>query len=205
MMVYRREPAQLGAVGSGFVGVVNLIRDIQEKVREILPTIITHHEAQKALEARGVVSPHRKSIFAKAWDLPIPIKVGAVSILVLAVILIRRQARRRRERRQVISNPRVPGHLRSKVEEARKFRKGFHWGIDGNKVSKHRISKPPKVAVKLGQLHSVVYKTKKRGEPVQFFEHEFENNKPMLAMDIDNRRLHIVGGGYTVTDDGITG
>lgn len=59
--------------------------------------------------------------------------------------------------------------------------------------------------MKLGELHSVTYKTRKKGEPVELFEHEFEGKKPLLAMDIDNKRLHLLGGSYTVTADGITG
>lgn len=61
------------------------------------------------------------------------------------------------------------------------------------------------MAVKLGELHSLTYRTHKRGEKAQLFEHEFEARRPILAMDIDNKRLHLLGGGYTVTADGITG
>ncbi len=59
--------------------------------------------------------------------------------------------------------------------------------------------------MKLGELHSVVYRTHKRGERAQLFEHEFEGRKPWLAMDVSNKRLHLLGGSYTVTADGITG
>lgn len=51
----------------------------------------------------------------------------------------------------------------------------------------------------------MVYRTHKRGESAQLFEHEFEGRRPWLAMDIDNKRLHLLGGSYTVTADGITG
>ena len=57
----------------------------------------------------------------------------------------------------------------------------------------------------LGELVSVTYRTRKRGESAQFFEHEFEGKRPRLGMDIRNKRLHLVGGDYTVTADGITG
>jgi len=67
------------------------------------------------------------------------------------------------------------------------------------------VSPLPKVAVKLGELHSVTYRTKKRGEAAELFEHEFEGRKPWLSMDIKNKRLHVLGGSYTVTADGITG
>ncbi len=68
-----------------------------------------------------------------------------------------------------------------------------------------RASKTPDVAVKLGSVHSITYRTKKRGEAAQLFEHEFEGRRPWLAMDVDNKRLHFLGGSYTVTADGITG
>jgi hypothetical protein len=68
-----------------------------------------------------------------------------------------------------------------------------------------RASPKPKVAVKLGDLYSVTYRTRKKGEPVTLFEHEFEGHLPTLAMDIENKRLHLMGGSYTVTADGITG
>jgi hypothetical protein len=51
----------------------------------------------------------------------------------------------------------------------------------------------------------VTYRTKKRGETATLFEHEFEGRRPWLAMDIENKRLHLLGGSYTVTDRGITG
>ncbi len=59
--------------------------------------------------------------------------------------------------------------------------------------------------MKLGTLHSVCYQTKKKGEPVQLFEHEFEGKKPWLAMDVENKRLHLLGGSYTVNSRGIVG
>lgn len=51
----------------------------------------------------------------------------------------------------------------------------------------------------------MTYKTKKRGESALLYEHTFEGPRPWLGMDVDNKRLHFLGGGYTVTADGITG
>lgn len=92
------------------------------------------------------------------------------------------------------------------VERARKFRKDFHWGIAGRKVRRAKVAKAPRVATKLGELVNVTYKTKKRGEKAEFFVHEFGEEggrRPTLAMDIENKKLHIVGGDYDVTADGI--
>lgn len=118
--------------------------------------------------------------------------------------------------RRVVSNPKgrrrrgrfarvVEGDDDDLLERARQFRKDFHWGIEGKKVVKRKVSKRPKVLTKLGEMTEVTYKTKKRGEKAVFFTHDFESKKPTLAMDIENKRLHIVGGDYTVTADGITG
>lgn len=91
------------------------------------------------------------------------------------------------------------------VQKARKFRKEFHWGIPAKKISRRKVSKRPKVLTELGEMTEVTYKTHKRGEKARFFTHDFEGKKPTLAMDIENERLHIVGGDYTVKADGITG
>lgn len=91
------------------------------------------------------------------------------------------------------------------MEKARKFREEFHWGLPARAIVKRAVHKQPEVAVKLGELHAVTYRTKKKGEKIQLFEHHFEGKKPWLAMDVDNKRLHLLGGSYTVTADGITG
>lgn len=100
---------------------------------------------------------------------------------------------------------RLESHRDPLVRKAARFRREFHWGIPARKLSRRKISDPPKVAVELGELSAVTYKTKKRGETANFFQHEFEARKPRLVMDVRNKKLHIVGGGYTVTADGITG
>ncbi len=93
------------------------------------------------------------------------------------------------------------------VERAAEFREKFHWGIKGRKRPiRRKVSKSPKVATKLGELTAVIYKTKKRGEKAQFFHHEFGEEggkKPTLGMDIENKKLHIIGGDYDVQADGI--
>lgn len=91
------------------------------------------------------------------------------------------------------------------VQRAIDFRREFHWGIPAKRIRVRKVSPAPKVLTELGELVSVTYRTHKRGERAQFFEHEFEGKKPRLGMDIRNRRLHVVGGSYTVTKDGITG
>jgi hypothetical protein len=91
------------------------------------------------------------------------------------------------------------------VQKAIDFRREFHWGIPARRVKRRHVSPAPKVLTELGELVSVTYRTRKRGEDAQFFEHEFEGKRPRLGMDIRNKRLHLVGGNYTVTKEGITG
>lgn len=91
------------------------------------------------------------------------------------------------------------------VQDAIDFRREFHWGIPAKRISRRRVSPRPKVLTDLGEVVEVTYRTRKRGEKAQFFTHDFEGKKPRLGMDIRNKRLHFVGGSYTVTPDGITG
>jgi hypothetical protein len=92
-----------------------------------------------------------------------------------------------------------------RIKAASDFREAFHWGFPTKAIVQRRVSPSPEVAVKLGELHSVTYRTKKKGEPAELFEHDFEGELPWLAMDVTNKRLHVLGGDYTVTSRGITG
>jgi hypothetical protein len=68
------------------------------------------------------------------------------------------------------------------------------------------VSPLPKTLAKLGELEAVVYRTAKHGERRASYEHEFGETgkrKPILALDPINKRLHVVGGEYTVTSRGI--
>lgn len=126
--------------------------------------------------------------------------------------LFARNPRKRRRARRVgrALYARNPRYLRAEYEDphvrrAVDFRREFHWGYPAQRISRRRVSPPPDVLVQLGTLKSVVYQTKKKGERAKYFVHDFEKQKPTLAMDIRNKRLHFVGGSYTVTADGITG
>lgn len=95
---------------------------------------------------------------------------------------------------------------RDLVERARDFGEKFRWGIPGRKVRRAKVPKAPKVMTKLGEIVNITYKTKKRGESAEYFVHEFGEEggkRPTLGMDIENKKLHFVGGDYDVTADGI--
>ncbi len=83
---------------------------------------------------------------------------------------------------------------------------GFHWGRRARKVKRVRVPERPRELVELGRLEAVTYSTTKGGEGLQHWEHAFGEEggrKPVLAMDPDNERLHVVGGSYRVEDRGI--
>jgi hypothetical protein len=85
---------------------------------------------------------------------------------------------------------------------------GFHWGRKARKLVKVRVAREPRELVKLGTLEAVTYSTTKGGHGFAHYEHEFGEGgrrKPTLAMDPRGRRLHVVGGGYSVEDRGIVG
>ena len=100
----------------------------------------------------------------------------------------------------IIRNPK-----NSKEQKAIDFRKAFFWGNPAKSSSVKKISPVPDVGVKLGDLCGVIYKAKKKGNKGQYYQHDFEGALPSLVMDIDNENLHIVGGSYGVTEDGIVG
>jgi hypothetical protein len=73
-------------------------------------------------------------------------------------------------------------------------------------VARVKVSSTPRELAQLGQLEAVVYSTRKHGARHAHYEHQFGETgkrKPTLAMDPRTKRLHVVGGAYTVTGRGI--
>jgi hypothetical protein len=82
---------------------------------------------------------------------------------------------------------------------------GFHWGRKATRARRVRVSPPPRELAQLGKLVAVTYETTKGEERAQW-EHEFGEEggrRPVLAVDPESNRLHIVGGDYRVEDRGI--
>jgi hypothetical protein len=96
-------------------------------------------------------------------------------------------------------------HPDPEVRKAIAFRREFHWGYGARGLKRMNVSPAPRAGVQLGEVAEITYRTRKKGEVAQLFCHEFEGPRPRLVMDVRNKRLHLVGGGYTVTADGITG
>ncbi len=92
-----------------------------------------------------------------------------------------------------------------RLDDAVQFYKDFHWGDDVDRVSRVKVGKPPKVAVKLGKLDAITYESVKGGERA-LYEHQFGEEggkRPDLVMDAATKKLHIVGGDYDVRPEGI--
>lgn len=95
--------------------------------------------------------------------------------------------------------------MTSRLDEAQEFYRDFHWGEKPKRLTSAKVSPRPRVGVKLGRLDAIVYTTTKGGERATW-EHEFGEEggkRPDLVMDVDNKRLHIVGGSYDVEARGI--
>lgn len=108
-----------------------------------------------------------------------------------------------RSRRRGGRARRTPNHS---GELARAKRTALMWNefpATGSRRVKVRSLKIPKHLVKLGDLDAVVYRSKKYGGKPKLYEHRFKRPLPVLTSDPDGRAMHIVGGGYTITGDGI--
>lgn len=91
-------------------------------------------------------------------------------------------------------------------ERARERYRGFHWGRPSRRAVQVKTAPQPRELVELGKLEAVTYSTTKGSEGLQHYEHAFGEEggrKPVLALDPDTDRLHVVGGGYRVEDRGI--
>lgn len=92
------------------------------------------------------------------------------------------------------------------IAEAKSFYRDFHWGIPHRKVKRVKVAPRPRALVKLGKLEGVTYSTNKKGDGFSHYEHAFGEEggkKPVLAVDVESKKLHVVGGDYKVEDRGI--
>ena len=84
----------------------------------------------------------------------------------------------------------------------------FHWGEEANDLVE--VDDPRyagETLVELGTLRAVTYTTRKGGEQLIDYVHDFEeegDDPPRLCVD-GNGNLAIIGGGYVVTPRGIEG
>jgi hypothetical protein len=81
----------------------------------------------------------------------------------------------------------------------------LHWGRPARKSSGHQVQAPRALA-EIGRLEAVEYFTNKRGDGPSVYRHQFGEDggrKPRLAVDVETDRLHIIGGDYSVEDQGI--
>jgi hypothetical protein len=89
------------------------------------------------------------------------------------------------------------------IEAAMRIYKRDHWGQTGPwDVRRLTAADPRLVSVALGELVSVVYRTKKgRDRELTDYEHPFSRPLPVLAYH--GGGLLILGGKYRVTERGI--
>lgn len=79
----------------------------------------------------------------------------------------------------------------------------FHWGNAPKRGRTVTVAKRPRVLVEIGELVAVTYRTSKGGTRRDDWIHEHSRPRPRLAYDAETGALHIVGGAYRITEDGI--
>jgi hypothetical protein len=90
------------------------------------------------------------------------------------------------------------------VEEAEEAYRETHWGDEGEGEAISTDIEVPRVLHALGELARVEYDTRKGDETARYY-HDFEQERPTLAVNPATGDLWIVGGDYDVTARGIVG
>jgi len=96
--------------------------------------------------------------------------------------------------------------MAASLEKARAKYEAFQWGRKPRKVKRVGVSPRPRALAKLGTAEAIVYSTTKGKTGFAHYEHAFGEDggkKPVLAVDPDTDRLHLVGGSYRVEKRGI--
>jgi hypothetical protein len=220
----------LGLAEAGSVAHVTAkgITRVNAKGRIVLPTIHIKGRLPKAaakkpagIVARTVAALTTPTAAAAAVAdspaaAPFPVPVWAlIGLGLVGLVLTTDMGRQllggggrrvRNPRRRYARNPGGPHtHRDPRVRRAARLREAFAWGIPARRVRSFEAAPTPAVVMDLGTLEAVTYRTHKKGERARYFVHDFEGPRPVLSMDVDNKRLHITGGGYTVTSRGIEG
>jgi hypothetical protein len=99
------------------------------------------------------------------------------------------------------------GYSEADLADAVDAYRRLHWGTDPTSAELVEYQPPGLALTALGELYAAAYDTTKTGDGPDgaVYFHEFEDPKPLLAVDPATGRLHIVGGGYTVETRGIVG
>jgi hypothetical protein len=118
---------------------------------------------------------------------------------------VKRNRRQNRRAGKARSNPRE-----SEVARARRTYQLLNENEPGQITRVRGARNAPKVAVKIGELVSLVYRSDKyagspdnpEGKP-QLYEHKTKRPHPVLVTDSEGREVHIVGGKMHPTPDGL--
>ena len=92
-----------------------------------------------------------------------------------------------------------------------KFFEDFHssYGPKGHRPGVRRargVPPRPSILAELGELEAVTYRANKGDGKLVSYEHMFGEEggrRPVLAADVDRKRLHVLGGDYTIEPRGI--
>lgn len=79
-------------------------------------------------------------------------------------------------------------------------------GFEPGEVSAYSYNQAPRLVACLGELEAVVYRSDKWDGTKRSYIHKFKaKDRPLLATDDTGQNLYIIGGSYTVEEDGIIG
>lgn len=103
---------------------------------------------------------------------------------------------------------RNPQPATADVSAAEREYERLHWGETGSKRPvKAEVFDPiaEPIAVVLGELVAVIYRTTKGGDPPEtdYVHHFAARKRPLLVFGRKSKKIAIAGGIYTVTERGI--
>lgn len=162
--------------------------------------------AKKVPSARLIAA--RARVLTEAWlrgatqGGHTPSKADIAAVHRASLSRARHEATGNPKRRPLKANPKRP------IAALERAKKTFHkWQDRGPIAVRTRTVKAPKAlrgaAAELGKLVAVTYRSDKFTGREQDYEHDFKRPLPSLVTDSDGRSLHVVGGGYSITPDGI--
>lgn len=91
---------------------------------------------------------------------------------------------------------------KTQIEQASKLYRKFS-GHEPEYVSSVKKPAMPDVGLVIGPLEGVAYEATRDGKTEKYFHRFTKKSRPLLVSSQDGRSIHIVGGRYDFTEDGI--